>query len=120
MNFNNLDGNFNNTMNILRTTFYPTLVNTASNDSTVPEWNIFEYNADTEFTRHSRRLDILKDSIIPIHIPGHWLLCIINPTMKRIYIVNSLHHSNALTLLHIDFLRFGISNAFETSAISNK
>lgn len=95
MNFNNLDGNFNNTMNILRTTFYPTLVNTASNDSTVPEWNTFEYNADTEFTRHSRRLDILKDSIIPIHIPGHWLLCIINPTMKRIYIVNSLHHSNA-------------------------
>lgn len=59
MNFNNLDGAFNNTMNILRTTFYPTLLNTASNDSTVPEWNTFNYNAVAEFTSHYTRLDIL-------------------------------------------------------------
>jgi Ulp1 family protease len=101
MNFNYLDGTFNNTINILRTTFYPLLLNTASNDSTVPEWNTFNYNAVREFTSQDTRLDILKETIIPIHIPGHWLLCIINPTTKKIYIVDSLRHNNANIIKYI-------------------
>jgi Ulp1 family protease len=43
-----------------------------------------------QFTEDSSRL--LDDIIIPIHIPGHWILAIILPANSRMILIDSMHH----------------------------
>ena len=101
MTTNVADGSTNNTMNVFNTSFYPKLVNTFHNDATCPGWNTYDYNGVTQYTNHFSREDILKTTIIPIHIPGHWLLCIIDPGMQTFYFIDSLRHLNIVIIQNI-------------------
>ena len=39
--------------------------------------------------------EFLKTFIIPIHIPGHWLLCMIDPVNKTYHIIDCMLHNNS-------------------------
>jgi Ulp1 family protease len=84
MTLNVADGTCDNSINVLNTSFYAQLVNTLHIDINCPGWNTSNYDGVTEYTSHYTRADILKTTIIPIHIPGHWLICIIDPSMKTL------------------------------------
>ena len=101
MTTNVADGSTNNTMNVFNTSFYPKLVNTFHNDTTCPGWNTYNYNGVTQYTNHFSREDILKTTIIPIHIPGHWLLCIIDPSMQTFFFLDSLRQLNIVIIKNI-------------------
>ena len=95
------NGNINDAINVFNTSFYARLLNTFHNDASHPEWNTYNYTAVTNYTTHFTRTDILKTSIIPIHIPNHWLLCIIEPSTKTFFIIDSLRHQNLDIVLNI-------------------
>ena len=94
MTINVTDGTIIDAINVFNTSFYAILLNTYHNDASLPEWNTYNYTAVTNYTTHFTRTDILKTTIIPIHIPSHWLLCIIEPSTKTLYIIDSLRHQN--------------------------
>lgn len=95
------DGTINYSTNILNHTFYTTLTNTSYDDASDPQWNTYDYNQVQNYTDHYTTENILKNFIIPIHVPSHWLLCIIDPPMKTIYIIDSLRHNNSNVLKNI-------------------
>jgi Ulp1 family protease len=51
-------------------------------------------NAVRTFSNHFTVEDFLKLFLIPIHIPGHWMLCILDPLNKTYYIVDSRRNNN--------------------------
>jgi Ulp1 family protease len=104
MTINVADGSSNDTMNVFITTsnvfntsLCAQLVNTFHNDITCPGWNTYNYDAVTRYTNHYTRADILKTFFIPIY----WLLCIIDPTMETLYVVDSLRQHNLNVIQNI-------------------
>lgn len=66
-------------MNIFYTPFYSLLTTTTSDDVRTPQYNTYNMSAVRTFTDLFTADEFLKTFFIPIRIPGHWLLCIIDP-----------------------------------------
>lgn len=105
MQFNSTYGEQRNNVNVLNTFFYVLLTNTTDRHENQPEWNTYNYNAVREFKSHYTKEDLLKDTIIPIHIPQHWLLCIISLSTQKIYVFDSLRKNRINILQNIPKLR---------------
>lgn len=94
-------GSQNNKMNILPTSFYATLTNTLDDDARRPAYNTYNFEAISQYTNHYMREDFLKCGIIPVHVRNHWLLCIIDPLHKTIYVIDSLRKNNTTVIANI-------------------
>ena len=94
MDLNTESGLQNNFMNIFHTAFYGLLTTTLPGYANTPQYNTYNMDSVKTFSDHLSRTDFLKPFVIPIYIPGHWLLCIIDPEMKTYYIIDSMRHNN--------------------------
>lgn len=94
-------GEQKNVMNILRTGFYASLSNTLDDNEQRTDYNTYNYEAITRYVDHYTDGDFLKCTIIPIHIRDHWLLCIINPSQKTMYFIDSLRKNNLIVKNYI-------------------
>ena len=84
-------------MNIFPTGFYASLSNILDDNDQRPNYYTYDYSAISRYVDHYAREDFLKSMIIPVHIRDHWLLCIIDPPQKTIYIIDSLEIRNKHT-----------------------
>ena len=91
---NTVNGSHKKLMNILHTPFYGLLSTTLPGHVNTPQYNSYNKHAVKTFTDHLVPVDFLKTFLIPIYIPGHWILCIIDPRYKNYYIIDSMRHNN--------------------------
>ena len=94
LDLNTGNGSQKNNMNVLHTGFYSLLTTTLPGYASTPQYNTYNLGAVRMFTDHLSRSEFQKTFIIPIYIPGHWLMCIIDPQIKTYFTIDSMRHNN--------------------------
>jgi Ulp1 family protease len=84
------DGTVDNTVMVLESSFYPLLTHAEGTSQGNEVRNIYDFDNVVRYTNEYSREDFLKDIIIPVHLPHHWIIVLLIPSEKKIILIDSM------------------------------